>query len=50
MLEGPELGRHHLNAGDCCVVPAGTAHSIAAEPRLELLDVTLPADLPLTRG
>ena len=49
-LEGRELGRHHLSAGDCCVIPAGTAHSIAAEPGLEFLDVTLPAELPLTRG
>ncbi len=49
-LEGQELGRHHLNAGDCCVIPAGATHSIAAEPGLEFLDVTLPAELPLTRG
>ena len=49
VLEGRELGRHHLGAGDCCVIPAGAAHSIAAEPGLEFLDVTLPAELPLSR-
>ena len=50
MLEGKELGRHRLSAGDCCVIPAGVAHSITPEPGLEMLDVTLPADLPLSRG
>ena len=50
VLEGRELGRHHLGAGDCCVIPADAAHSIAAEPGLEFLDVTLPAELPLARS
>jgi quercetin dioxygenase-like cupin family protein len=45
-LDSAELGQHRLAAGDCCVIPAGVAHSLAGEPGLEMLEVSLPAELP----
>jgi hypothetical protein len=45
-LEGREPGDNRLEAGDCCVIPAGAPFALSAEPGLEMLDVTLPADLP----
>ncbi len=45
-LEGRELGRHRLRAGDCCVIPAGAAHVLEADPDFEMLEVSLPAELP----
>lgn len=45
-LDGGELGHQRLEAGDCCVIPAGLPHVLAGETGLELLEVTLPADPP----
>jgi len=45
-LASRSLGRHRLEAGDCCVIPAGARHALSAEPGLEMLEVTLPAELP----
>ena len=45
-LDGAELGRHRLQAGDCCVIPAGVPYALAGEAGLEMLEVTLPADPP----
>ena len=44
-VDSAEIGRHRLQAGDCCVIPAGVPHSLAGGPGLEMLEVTLPADL-----
>ena len=44
-VDSAQLGRHRLQAGDCCVIPARVPHSLAGEPGLEMLEVTLPADL-----
>jgi quercetin dioxygenase-like cupin family protein len=42
-LDSAELGRHRLQAGDSCVIPAGAPVALAGEAGLEFLDVTLPA-------
>jgi len=36
-------GDHNLQAGDSCVIPAGEAHTLRADPDLEMLEVNLPA-------
>lgn len=36
-------GDHNLQAGDCCVLPAGVAHTLRADADLEMLEVNLPA-------
>jgi mannose-6-phosphate isomerase-like protein (cupin superfamily) len=46
VLESTALGTHDLNSGDSCVLPARTAFAIQPTPGLELLEVTLPAELP----
>jgi quercetin dioxygenase-like cupin family protein len=45
-LDSAELGHHRLQAGDCCVLPAGVPFALAGEADLEMLEVTLPAELP----
>jgi mannose-6-phosphate isomerase-like protein (cupin superfamily) len=39
-------GQHRLQANDSCVIPAGVSYSLEADAHSELLEVTLPADLP----
>ncbi len=46
VLESSALGAHDLRPGDSCVLPAGTAFAIQPTEGLELLEVTLPAELP----
>ncbi len=45
-LQGTDLGTHRLQAGDSCVIPAGSTYAIDAADGLELLEVALPAELP----
>jgi mannose-6-phosphate isomerase-like protein (cupin superfamily) len=45
-IESARLGRHQLEAGDCCVIPAGAPHGLSGAVGLEFLEVTLPAELP----
>lgn len=47
-LEGPSLGSHHLQTGDSVVIPADAPYALTAGTGLELLEVSLPADLPQT--
>lgn len=42
---GSEEGGHQLTAGDCFVIPAGMEFTLQAGEKLELLEVSLPADL-----
>lgn len=37
---------HQLQAGDSCVIPAGVDHTLRANAGLEMLEVSLPAELP----
>jgi len=46
VLESAALGAHDLNPGDSCVLPARTGFAIQPTTGLELLEVTLPAELP----
>jgi len=46
ILESKALGAHDLSPGDSCVVPARTDFAIQPTAGLELLEVTLPAELP----
>ena len=46
-LHGPTLGDHVMEAGDCCTVPAGADYQILPTADLQLLEVTLPAVLPI---
>jgi quercetin dioxygenase-like cupin family protein len=39
-------GNHQLQAGDCCVIPAGVDYTLYAGEGLEMLEVSLPAELP----
>jgi len=45
-LESTALGAHDLSQGDSCVLPARTDFAIRPTAGLELLEVTLPAELP----
>jgi quercetin dioxygenase-like cupin family protein len=45
-LEGATLSDHRLREGDSCVIPADAAHAIEAGAGSEILEVTLPAELP----
>jgi quercetin dioxygenase-like cupin family protein len=45
-LDGRTLGRHRLQVNDSCVVPAGADYALAADAGAEMLEVTLPAELP----
>lgn len=46
VLEGTAVGSQGLSAGDSCVVPARTDFTFQPMAGLELLEVTLPAELP----
>jgi mannose-6-phosphate isomerase-like protein (cupin superfamily) len=46
VLESTALGAHDLSPGDSCVLPARTDFAIRPTAGLELLEVTLPAELP----
>ena len=46
-LNHGSFGHHQLQAGDSCVLPAGAPYSLSAEAGLEMLEVTLPAVLPV---
>lgn len=46
VLRSTALGAHELHAGDSCVLPAGADFAIQPAAGLELLEVTLPAELP----
>jgi len=46
VLESAALGAHDLSQGDSCVLPARTDFAIQPTAGLELLEVTLPAELP----
>jgi mannose-6-phosphate isomerase-like protein (cupin superfamily) len=39
-------GNHRLLAGDSCVVPAGVDYTLQAGAGLEMLEVSMPAELP----
>jgi mannose-6-phosphate isomerase-like protein (cupin superfamily) len=45
-LDVQRHGVHRLAANDCCVIPAGAGYALRAEPGSEILEVTLPAELP----
>jgi quercetin dioxygenase-like cupin family protein len=45
-LEVQGHGRHRLKANDSCVIPAGADYALEAGADAELLDVSLPAELP----
>ena len=47
-IDNSEKGHHLLRAGDSCVIPAGLEFAYQAEANLEMLVVTLPAELPQT--
>jgi mannose-6-phosphate isomerase-like protein (cupin superfamily) len=46
VLESTALGAHDLGPGDSCVLPAQADFAIQPTAGLELLEVTLPAELP----
>lgn len=39
-------GNHQLLAGDSCVIPEGVDYTLEADAGLEMLEVSLPAELP----
>lgn len=45
-MDSQAHGNHQLQAGASCVLPAGLGYTLRAETGLELLEVSLPADLP----
>lgn len=45
-LRSDALGDHRLCPGDSCVIPAGADYALQAGSGLEMLEVTLPAELP----
>jgi quercetin dioxygenase-like cupin family protein len=45
-LSGKDLGDHQLRAGDSCVIPAGADYALQATPGTEMLEVSLPEELP----
>jgi mannose-6-phosphate isomerase-like protein (cupin superfamily) len=46
MLDVQGHGRHQLKVNDSCVIPAGVDYAINTAAASELLEVTLPAELP----
>jgi quercetin dioxygenase-like cupin family protein len=46
-LDGGAEENHQLLAGDTCVIPAGVGYTLRAGAGLEMLEVSLPAELPL---
>ncbi len=49
-LDLQNQGRHSLQTGDSCVIPAGLDYTLHAAAGLEFLEVSLPAELPLARN
>jgi mannose-6-phosphate isomerase-like protein (cupin superfamily) len=47
-IDGGAQGNHQLQAGDSCVIPAGVDYTLRAGVGLEMLEVSLPAELPLS--
>jgi quercetin dioxygenase-like cupin family protein len=47
-LSGKTLGEHRLKANDSVVIPNDAAHAIDVPAGAELLEVSLPAELPQT--
>jgi quercetin dioxygenase-like cupin family protein len=47
-IQGATFGDHRLREGDSCVIPAGTAYVLELTAGSEVLEVTLPAELPPT--
>ena len=45
-LRSEAFGDHRLEAGDSCVLPSGLPYALTGEGGLEMLEVTLPAELP----
>src|SRR5882672_7694106 len=45
-IDGFGQGNHQLLAGDSCVIPAGVDYTLQADAGLEMLEVSLPAELP----
>ncbi len=45
-LDGGEPARLRLQPGDSCVLAAGVPYAFSGDPGLEMLEVTLPAELP----
>jgi quercetin dioxygenase-like cupin family protein len=47
-MDSPAQENHHLQAGDSCLIPAGVGYTLRAGAGLEMLEVSLPAELPLS--
>ncbi|HKQ72479.1 MAG TPA: cupin domain-containing protein [Blastocatellia bacterium] len=45
-IESRGQGDYQLQAGDSCVIPAGVDYTLRAGAELEMLEVSLPAELP----
>jgi hypothetical protein len=45
-LKSETFGDHRLDSGDSCVLPGGLPYALTGESGLEMLEVTLPAELP----
>lgn len=45
-IDGSGQGNHKLTPGDSCVIPAGMDYTLHAGAGLEMLEVSLPAELP----
>ena len=45
-LRSESFGDHRLEAGDSCVLPSGLPYALTGQGGLEMLEVTLPAELP----
>jgi hypothetical protein len=45
-LRSEAFGDHRLEAGDSCVLPSGLPYALTGQGGLEMLEVTLPAELP----
>lgn len=46
--ESRALGNYHLQTGDSVVIPAGSEHDVGSEALQEMLEVPLPAELPVS--
>ena len=46
VLRSEAFGDYRLDAGDSCVLPSGLPYALTGEGGLEMLEVTLPAELP----
>ncbi len=45
-IDSRARGNHQLQAGDSCVIPAGVDYTLRGGAGLEMLEVSLPAELP----